>query len=156
TYFPTTAIDSVSLAPGMHTVASGNGLGGSVKFFVAADGTVDYDQSLDGVLSGRYTTTLRVKGVTIQLDATALALPAFLVDLQVPGPPAPPSPWPVLRGLQSRVDAYHYNNYQYSPITPEAPVRYDLALEGLFAGQGTKILPVRGLAVTVDTTRLSE
>src|SRR5262249_31251458 len=50
------------LTPGTHTLFDYLGGNGSVTFTVAADGTVDYDHALDGVLSGRGTNTLVVKG----------------------------------------------------------------------------------------------
>src|SRR5262249_23258296 len=55
----------LQLAPGQHTLSDPNAAaGGSVVFTVNPDRTVDYGPSLDGVLSGRGTSTLVVNGRT--------------------------------------------------------------------------------------------
>jgi predicted outer membrane repeat protein len=59
----------LTLTPGTHYLSDGIA---SVAFTVAADGTVDYDASLNPVLSGRGTTTLTVHGVSLTIDASAL------------------------------------------------------------------------------------
>src|SRR5262249_48531798 len=47
---------TANLLPGQHPMWTGDGA--SVSFTVAADGTVDYDASLNGILSGRGTKSL--------------------------------------------------------------------------------------------------
>jgi hypothetical protein len=44
-----------------------------VQFTVAVDGTISYDASLQGVLTGNGTNTLTIIGVTLNVDATALS-----------------------------------------------------------------------------------
>ncbi len=57
-YGPTAAPFSVVMLPGMNYVVPINDTRPLLWFTVAADGTIDYDPSLDGVLSGRGTRTL--------------------------------------------------------------------------------------------------
>ena len=56
TVLEATAPVTVRLLPGQHAVWFSTGL--SYSFTVAADGTIDYDPALDGVFSGRGTSTL--------------------------------------------------------------------------------------------------
>ena len=54
------------------------------------DGTVGYDPALEGVLSGKGTGRLVVKGGTVAVDATALFVPGVLVDYTSQQPTATP------------------------------------------------------------------
>src|SRR5262249_33783661 len=78
---------SVTLLPGQHFVY---GYGSTVTYFnVAADGTVSYDPALEGVFSGRGTSALRVNGVTVRVDASALSGSFLALDYQTHDPAVP-------------------------------------------------------------------
>jgi hypothetical protein len=59
-----TTVSSLALTPGPHTLSAAAGSGASLIFEVAADGTVDYAPSLEGMLTGRGTSTLTVRKIT--------------------------------------------------------------------------------------------
>ena len=64
---------SVRLPAGSYSLQVYAGLVSSATFVVKADGTIDYDPSLEGVLLGRGTTALKINGRTITVDATPLS-----------------------------------------------------------------------------------
>jgi len=74
---PTDSVATLDLTEANHTFVP-NGPGFS--FSVTAGGTLDFDPSLDGYVSGRGTTTLKVIGLHIQVDATALSSPQFSIN----------------------------------------------------------------------------
>src|SRR5581483_7713626 len=77
---------ALRLMPGQHYVYA---QGVFTYFTVNADGTLDYDASLDGALTGRGTASLSLLGRTVTLDVSALGVSAVAVDgtwLDVAGP----------------------------------------------------------------------
>jgi hypothetical protein len=69
----TTQARQVSLLPGTYTLEVYAGLASVATFTVNADGTITYDSSLEGVLSGNNSKTLKVNGRTITVDARRLS-----------------------------------------------------------------------------------
>src|SRR5262249_20494959 len=62
---------SLNLAPGKHFLKT---YGGDYVYVTVQDnGTVDYDAALEGILPGRGTNVLAVKGRTVQINASALS-----------------------------------------------------------------------------------
>lgn len=64
---------TVSLpAPGTYHLRQGDGAVSDLAFTVAADGTLDFDATLDTVAEGRGARRLTVRGLPVRLDGTAL------------------------------------------------------------------------------------
>jgi hypothetical protein len=152
TTFATSGVGSFSLSAGTHTLSIPGG--GSVTFYVAGDGTVDYDRSLDSVISGRGTTTLLIKGVQVTIDATRLSTSTLLVD-NVQEHTSAVFSFTALPGNYVLKD---FSN-QSTPITISVgaggAVGYDSSLEGILTGAGSATLTIHGATVTIDATRLS-
>jgi hypothetical protein len=151
----TRTLSTFSLGVGSHTLTTTEGLGNSLAFYVAADGTVDYDPSLNGLLSGRGTTTLVVHGVTVTIDARALSYHSLVVDNTIVSPTAQAFTFTGLPGRAILSDPS--GSTQSVPFTlgADGTVSYDPSLEGLLTGKGTKALTVHGIAVTIDARALS-
>lgn len=75
----TTQVRQVSLAEGDYPLQVYSSVFSPVTFKVTAAGTVDYDPSFDGVLSGRGTDTLKIHGKRIVIDATQLSQSGMLM-----------------------------------------------------------------------------
>jgi hypothetical protein len=140
---------SVRLLPGQHSV-SANGYD-HVYFTVAQDGTVDYAPALEGVLSGRGTTSLSVNGRAVRLNAGGLGVSSLLLDYA----------W---HGAASALDArllpgQHWlstngYDYVYFTVAQDGTISYDPAMEGVLSGRGTTSLSVNGRAVRLDASDL--
>jgi fibronectin-binding autotransporter adhesin len=147
---------SVMLLPGTHTLADPNAVaGGSVTFTVTPAGTVDYDPSLDGILSGRGTSTLIVNGRTIGIATNELSIPALTLDqtLTVPRTLSVVYSFTDLPGTYSLVDSAGSGSIRFL-LNGDGTVGYDPLLQGVLLGAGRNELIVRGVAVTVDATAL--
>src|SRR5207244_3362651 len=141
---------SVRLLPGQHWLKT---YGGDYTYFkVNADGTVDYDAALEGVLTGRGTSSLGVNGAVVQVDARALSGSSLTLDYAVQDPAAPFS----VRLLPGQHWLKTYGgDYTYFNVNADGTVDYDAALEGVLTGRGTNSLSVNGALVQVDATALS-
>src|SRR5262249_38334863 len=62
--------------PGSYQFTDPSGGTPAVSFTITPNGTVGYDPTLEGILTGAGTSTLKVNGRAVTLDATALTLPA--------------------------------------------------------------------------------
>ena len=156
TPFATADVESSLLTPGTHTLSAGNSTSG-ITFTVAADGTVDYDPALDGVLSGRGTTTLTVHGLGVTIDATHLFSRDPLYWLEnSPSTQAPRTPLPSFPGTYTLADDNATGTVVDFSVADDGTVHYDPSLEGILTGSGTTTLTVAGRTVTLDLTHLSE
>jgi len=139
----------VELTPGSHVLYT---LGGDpIYFTVLADGTVDYDPDLEGVLTGRGTMDLTVNGLPVQIDASA---------------------WP---GSYVSLDYVYYNGDTaisasllpgshvlytlggdpvYFAVNTDGTIDYNAALDGVLSGRGTATLTVNGVEITMDASAL--
>jgi hypothetical protein len=131
----------LSLAPGMHTLTGANGAGGSVEFSVTSDGLVDYDPSLNSVLSGRDTTTLGIQGATVRIDATALESQSdgFAISGLSTHPTAVVQTFTLLPGSY----LFQAGSLQFPfSLSEQDQVDFDLGLENHLSGRGTNTLTV--------------
>jgi hypothetical protein len=146
----------LQLIPGhQYTLSDPNAAaGGSVVFTVNPDRTVNYDPSLDGVLSGRGTSTLVITGRTMTIDASPLSVPALTLDgtLSVSNTPFSFTDLP---GTYALVDSGGAGASVAFNLNADGTVGYDPSLEGVLTGAGTNALVVHGVAVQIDPRPLS-
>jgi len=138
--FPTSSPLPVTLLPGRHDMTYPAGFGaGIVEFSVSSDGTVDFDPTLDGILDGRGTATLLVRGAEITVDATASGSPTF--DLLGVGVFSSSVVQPVR--LLPGVHNYYTSllAFEFS-VLAGGLIDFDPALEPQVAGRGTSNLTV--------------
>jgi hypothetical protein len=138
------------LQPGTHWL---HGRGGDYVYFnVAADGTIDYDPALEGVLSGRGTDALSVHGVTVQIDASALSGSHVTLDDVVENPATSFSAQllPGTHWLHGRGGDYVYFN-----VAADGTISYDPALGRILTTGGPGSLSVHGAQVQIDASALS-
>src|SRR5439155_1621814 len=143
-----TAPLNLELAAGQHFFYTYGG--DSVSFDVAADGTIDYDPALDGVLSGRGSSTLFIHGVSVTVDATALV--GTYTALDYTSEDATASYQVNLLPGQHFVNTYGGDPVDFT-VAADGAVSYDPALGGVVSG-GANALSVHGVSVTVDATAL--
>jgi hypothetical protein len=143
---PSTPFD-MRLLPGWHGVQV---WGGSVAHFeVLADGTLNYEPALEGILTGRGTTSLGINGAPVHIDASALSSDYLGMDY-------------MSQEADHDFDArllpgvHHVQTWGgdilYFTVTNDGKIEYDPALEGVLAGRGTASLVVRGRTITVDAS----
>jgi hypothetical protein len=154
--FATATPFTATLLPGMQSLEYSNGVGplDFVPFSVDNSGAVDYDASLNGVLSGRGSSTLAVNGVTVQIDAHALTMPNLLMNYTVNFATATAFTATLLPGMQSLFPinggpvAFSVNN--------SGAVDYDHSFDSELSGRGTSTLVVGRLtSATVVTSSIS-
>jgi predicted outer membrane repeat protein len=138
----------LTLAPGTHYLSDGSA---SVAFTVAADGTVDYDVSLNPVLSGRGTTTLTVHGVSVTIDASGLGTAQNPTPLYLDGilQAATVVTANLLPG--PHVFASYGGAGQYFTIADDGTLSLDNLLNGSVTGN---TLSITGRAVKIDASAL--
>jgi hypothetical protein len=144
-----TAPTSANLLPGRHTLTT-NGTD-AITFTVNPDGTVTYDSTLEGALTGSGTTALAVHGYAVTLDATALGVISISVDGVVHDATAPFSV-NLLPGQHS-LSATGNDTTSFA-VNADGTISYDPSLEGALTGGGTRALAVNGYAVTLDASAL--
>jgi len=154
------AVDSVNLPPndvpatlfldpGPHLLNDKTGV--RLRFDLTPAGLLDYDPALDGVFSGRGTTTLTLTGKPLHMDATAMT-PQELVFNGFAG----------FHG--DRVFTYRLlpggsplllskTGTRIQPtFSLDGTVDYPSSLDGVLAGRGTSTLVMLGVPVTLDLT----
>ncbi len=162
---PTTTVQTFTLVASTNYVFCDVACGSrSFLFTVADDGTVDFDPTLDGFLSGRGTSTLVVDGFTVNIDATALSAPSFGISGNGSGSRriADPVDSTMILTL-TLVAASNYvfcdvtcgtNTFNFS-VENDGTVGFDSALDGFLSGRGTSTLMVDGFTVSIDATALT-
>jgi hypothetical protein len=126
---------SANLLPGDHILSTYGG--SSVSFTVNADGTVDYDAALDGVLSGRGTGALAVQGLEVTIDASALSEASLALDYAGADATAPQA----VRLLPGEHQIYTAARGEVGfTVLADGTLDYDAALDGILSGRGTRTL----------------
>jgi cysteine-rich repeat protein len=152
----TSDIVVLDLMAGTHTfVPSGPGF----SFDVTAAGTLDFDASLDGYVSGRGTSTLTITGLPIAFDATSLSSVQFSVDRGNSGI----GDASVVTTLHLLPGSYGEFNAPAGDIDTAFPfvvtnaglLDFAPSLDTFVSGRGTSTLKVVGFAVAFDATSLS-
>jgi hypothetical protein len=151
------ATGSLQLSPGTYALADPNGVGASVPFAVTPAGAVDYDPSLDGILSGRGASTLIVNGRTVGIDTSALSISALTLDrtLTLPRTLAVVYSFTALPGTYSLVDSAGSGASVQFMLNADGTVAYDQkSLQGVLLGAGGNELIVQGVAVLIEAQAL--
>src|SRR5262249_48032423 len=141
--------------PGKYQIADASGAPAAVSFTVNPNGTVGYDPTLEGVLTGAGTSTLKIRGATVTIDATALSLSRVALDNTFALTNAAAFTFTGLPGKYQRADGSGAPAAVSFTLNASGTVSYDPALEGALTGSGTSTLTVRGATVTIDATALS-
>jgi hypothetical protein len=129
--------------PGTFVLQDQFGAGTVVEFTVAADGTVGYDPSLQGPLTGNGTSTLVVAGATFTIDATALSPQLATFNIAGVGNLATDTVQTitVLPGTVS----FQAGTLQFVfTISTQDALDYDPSLDNVLSGSGTSQLTVSG------------
>lgn len=140
--------DYTILAPASHAPTA-------VNFSLAADGTIDYDSSVDSYVGGRGTNTLLLNGLPLTIDATQLTPPRFNINWNEggQGSTAVPAQLRLMPG-------------DYSYLAPASEVRLDFSLgtdgtldyptsaDAYVSGRGTPSMTISGFPITIDGTPL--
>jgi hypothetical protein len=129
---------TVQLLPGQHTVGTAAGLAPDT-FTVSNDGTVGYDPSLQGALTGAGTSTLTLVGRNASVDATALQTTTLMVDGV--------SYDPTVIAMLMLLPGGHYVETDFGTfafsVNSDGTVAYDPSLDDVFSGSGTTKLTLR-------------
>jgi len=111
-----------------------------VWFSVGGAGRVDYDSSLDGVLSGRGGTTLTIHGLAVTIDATAMGNSVFLLAGVGWRDSAKPQLVQLLPG-SSHVCLVDRRCFKFS-LSQSGGIDYESSLEEPLSGRGTSTLTI--------------
>lgn len=139
---------NIDLTTGTHTVNIG---GYGFTFTVTADGRIEYAAALDGLLSGRGTSSLRINGAEVVIDTTAITSNYLILDyIHMHEEKTKPLTVRLMPG-------YHHVQLpvvMVFSVTESGKFEYDASQEGILLGKGTNQLQVRGAAVTIDARAL--
>jgi RHS repeat-associated protein len=171
TGYATTPIDTtqartVNLAAGTYTLQPYTGLNSIATFTVDGGGVIQYSPALEGLLNGAGSTSLKVNGRTITVDATPLAQPQLAllayhyqggaeVD-RLPFANSPPVSFTLLPlvdfGYQFDVDGNHVAGFTFN-LDPNGNVLVPAEDLVLARGSGGTLLRLGGahVSVTVPT-----
>jgi hypothetical protein len=149
---PAGAVFQAFLLPGSHAIREYQG--GEVGFEVTPQGTVQYDKTLEGILTGQGTRGLNVNGSAIAINAQALIDPSLYFDSYVPMPRGSDFPTHLLPGTHQiqEIGGGHVN----FKVSNTGQLEYVATLEGILTGSGTQRLTVNGAAITIDAHFLSD
>jgi len=148
-YLSKDTIRTFHLAPGNYAICTP---GSNISFQITSTGTVAYDPTSEGILSGSGTKNLIVHGSTITVDARELTSIFYIRDIM---------------GYMSKdtIRTLHLLPGNYAVCTPgsgisfqiatNGTVAYDPASEGILSGNGTNSLVVHGSTITVDARQLA-
>jgi cytoskeletal protein CcmA (bactofilin family) len=144
-YRQSSAAFTLNLLPGAQSLADYYGSGSTLKFTVNSDGTVSYDPSLAGIVSGQGTSTLTVIGRAVTINATALSTPLLTVDTGLARQTTSAFTLHLLPGAQWLWDYYGSGTTLKFAVNSDGTVSYDPSLAGIVSGQGTSTLTVTAL-----------
>jgi hypothetical protein len=160
---PTDGSTPLSLEPGEYDFQQFVGFLASINFTfrVNPDGTVDYDASNNGFLSGRGTPTLIVRGSPITLDGTTLSHDLLPFGPLVENEILTRDRTHVLTLVPGKDYKFLPTN-QFAPtsvfefeITTNGAIDYNPSNDDFLKGRGTPRLIVQGFPITIDGTALS-
>lgn len=164
-WIDSTNVQTLQLEPGTYQYQVRSGAVSHLRFTVTDEGKVDYDPSLDAVVSGRGTDTLKVAGVEVTIDARYLTARGVLLSIgQTKENPLTEEDW-ILHETVRLVPAPHYSLHQGSgqnvafsfEVTLDGSIQYDAKYDvrrGAFAGGlGTSTLELHGFPILVDARR---
>jgi RHS repeat-associated protein len=129
------------------------------SFQVRPDGTIDYDPLLEGVFSGRGTTTLLLKAIPAWFTLDATALTQKTIALSPTGAIVntnSPVSVPVLTAVTYYLQPAAIPSSVGFSVASDGTITYDGSLEGVLSGNGTKTLTVHGRRITLNATALSQ
>jgi hypothetical protein len=128
------------LMPGGHglTMTTGRDPEPEFNFTVQADGTLQFDPSLDPTVGGRGTTAVVLHGARINIDGRGLTA-SFAVD----GLRSNPVEQILIATLMSGTHRFYSSEVDFVfAVTPDLTLDYDMALDGNVSGRGTITLVV--------------
>jgi len=149
-------VQTFNLAPGQYSFQVASGYYADFTFIVTSTGTVDYATSFNSFLNGRGTTTLRIDGLVVTLDARYLSGSGVLLEA-----PHTNDDWISYKTVRM-VPASYYSVQQGSgevanfsfKLGVDGKWSYSAALDvssgGFLAGNGTSTLTFFGYPLLVD------
>ena len=143
-------VQSVNLAPGEYSFQIASGYYADFTFRVTSQGTIDFNVTYNGFLSGRNTSTLTIDGLNVTLDARYLSGSGVLLVV-------PSTDWITYQTCRM-VPASYYSVQQGSGVVANFSFKlgvdgnwsYAAALGGFLAGAGTSTLTFYGYPLLVD------
>jgi Ca2+-binding RTX toxin-like protein len=144
--FDPKAAFNIDLTTGAHTVNIG---GYAFNFIVTADGRIEYAAALEGLVSGLGTSSLRINGAQVMIDATAITSNSLGLDYMQQD-----KSMPLTVRLMPGQHFIESPTVIFFSVTESGKIEYDASQEGVLLGNGTNQLLVRGAAVTIDARAL--
>jgi hypothetical protein len=155
--FQTDASFKATVLPGnnYNLLDAGNSLGAYVTFSVAANGTVTYPASENGVLAGSGSTTLTVKGCKVNFNATDLSLTEVILNEELDFSTTSKFSTTLLPGTNYVLGA-DTDTYFTFTVQDNDTVSYNSIFQSahILGGQGTNKLTIYGEKIKVDATAL--
>ena len=131
------------------------GGGNCFDFTVNVDGSLAYGAELDTFVSGRGTSTLKVGGFPITVDATAVhAVNMNIAHNEVWNGANVAATYTLVPGAYSLCIPYENNCFVFT-VSATGQVDYEPSRDTYLSGRGTSSLTVGGFAITFDATTVS-
>jgi len=148
-------VQHLMLVPGPHAIETAAAT--AVLFRITDSGTVDYDQGLDGFLSGRGSSTLQIRGYPIEVNATVDATVTSYTSFAIFG-----VGWLDARVVQP-LRLVPGRHIFWTPASTGMPftvanagtVSYEATFDGFLSGRDSSTLRIRGYPIEVDATATS-
>lgn len=137
-WFETQQVHVFRLAPGNYVVEAD--MAALVNFSVNSVGHVEYDTSLDAVLSGRGGSTLVIRGLAITVDATTTHHSEFLLAGVGVFGSGRPHTVRLLPGA-GQVSFVDWRSFEFM-VSLSGFVDYDASLDEFLSGRGTSTLTI--------------
>ena len=150
----------VMLIPGDHRVTLTNGLGPepAFDFTVEADGTLQFDPSLDPLIDGRGTRAMVLRGTPVTIDLSALSYDKIdLVGAGILTGATGPVPFILMPGGHGLTMTTGRGPEPAFDFTVEADgtLQFDPSLDPLIDGRGTRDMVLHGTRISIDARGLT-
>jgi hypothetical protein len=145
------------LMPGGHGIVVADGRGPEFDFTVQADGTLQFQPSLDWLVAGRGTRALVLYGTRIEIDISELSYSGYLVGTSENLDMSGPTSFAVMPGSHSLTMHSGRSPQPTLDFTVQAngTVQFSPSLDTLVAGRGTRMMVLHGVRIDIDVSELS-
>ena len=151
---------SLILMPGGHglTITTGRGPEPAFDFTVEADGTLQFDPSLDSLIDGRGTRDMVLRGTRVNIDVGELSYDRFtlagITSFTTTNEPMSLILMPGGHGLTMTTSLGPEAAFDFT-VGADGTLQFDPSLDSLIDGRGTNDMVLRGTRVNIDVSALS-
>ena len=139
-------------------MATSRGPEPAFDFTVEADGTLQFDPSLDSLIVGRGTRDMVLHGTQVEIDVSELSYSRFnlagITSFTATNEPMPFVLMPGGHGLTMTTSRGPEPGFDFT-VEADGTLQFDPSLDTLIGGRGTRDMVLRGTQVNIDFSELS-